>query len=67
MVAAGATVLMAASGESSSNGTENNSSECVNATDPSKCNEIQCNEQNAECGPRKNLIPCSSDSKYKLL
>nr|XP_050855846.1 supervillin isoform X1 [Vespula vulgaris] len=65
MVAAGATVLMAASGESSSNGTENNSSECVNATDPSKCNEIQCNEQNTECRPRKNLIPCSSDKDKK--
>ncbi|KAK2589098.1 hypothetical protein KPH14_001925 [Odynerus spinipes] len=65
MVAAGATVLMAASGESSSNGTENNSSECVNSTDPSKCNEIQCNEQNTECRPRKNLIPCSSDRDKK--
>ncbi|XP_043497626.1 supervillin-like isoform X2 [Polistes fuscatus] len=65
MVAAGATVLMAASGESSLNETENNSSECVNATDPSKCNNIQCNEQNTECRPRKNLIPCSSDKDKK--
>ncbi|KAI4497986.1 hypothetical protein M0802_006810 [Mischocyttarus mexicanus] len=63
MVAAGATVLMAASGESSSNETENNSSECVNPTDPSKCNNIQCNEQSTECRPRKNLIPFSSDRK----
>nr|XP_033325478.1 supervillin-like isoform X1 [Megalopta genalis]XP_033325479.1 supervillin-like isoform X1 [Megalopta genalis] len=57
MVAAGATVLMAASGESSSNGTENNSTQYENQNVCSH-NETQ-NKQSAECAVKKSMTPCA--------
>ncbi|XP_031843852.1 supervillin isoform X2 [Nomia melanderi] len=54
MVAVGATVLMAASGESSSNGTENNFTRYENQNVCSR-NEMQTKQQNAECLVKKSM------------
>ncbi|XP_076662287.1 supervillin isoform X1 [Halictus rubicundus] len=57
MVAAGAAVLMAASGESSSNGTENNSTRYENQNVCSR-NETQSKQQSSESPVKKCMTPC---------
>lgn len=65
MVATGATVLMAASEESPSNGTEYNSTRLGNQNVSSQCNEIRHNERSAEC-PVKKIITPAVNSKHIL-
>lgn len=58
MVAAGATVLMATS-EETSNRTQNNSIQYENQNICSHYNEMHNNEQNSECQIRKNITSCN--------
>lgn len=64
MVAAGATILMATSEESSSNGMQNNSARYENHNVSSHYNEIHHNQQNAESPIKRNLTSCTANSKY---
>nr|XP_012149417.1 PREDICTED: supervillin isoform X3 [Megachile rotundata] len=57
MVAAGATVLMATSGESSSNGSQNDSIKYENRNICSPYNEVHHNQQNTECSIKKSITP----------
>ena len=65
MVATGATVLMAASEESPSNGTENNSTRLGNQNVSSQCNEIRHSERSAECPVKKIITPAVNKSKSR--
>ncbi|CAK9816931.1 SVIL [Anthophora plagiata] len=59
MVAAGATVLMATSEESSSNGTQQNSTRYETQNVSSHYNEMHHNQQNSECPVKRNITSCN--------
>lgn len=63
MVAAGATVLMAASEKGSLNRTENNSTRYENQNVCSHYNEIHNSQQIVECPAKKNITSCTVNSK----
>lgn len=58
MVAAGATILMAASEESSSNGTENSATQCANQSSCSRYNEIHHSQEGARSPLKKDVKSC---------
>ncbi|XP_053980331.1 supervillin-like [Hylaeus volcanicus] len=59
MVAAGATVLMAASEKGSLNRTENNSTRYENQNVCSHYNDMHHSQQSVECSAKKNITPCA--------
>ncbi|CAL7943188.1 unnamed protein product [Xylocopa violacea] len=59
MVAAGATVLMATSEESSSNETQNNSTSYENSNVCPRYDEVHHNQQDAQCPIKKDITSCT--------
>ncbi|XP_066588431.1 LOW QUALITY PROTEIN: supervillin-like [Prorops nasuta] len=66
MVAAGATALMAASEESSSDGIENSSAQCTTQFSASRNNEVQHSQRSKELSSKKNLSAVSSNTNLIL-